>query len=160
MNAGTATQGILDAIVDVRVIDAIGIRDIAKEDIPYGYRQGGLPLDAVIISARFALTDAPAEHVHTTIQSFLEKKRTQPKGYTSGSVFKNPPESPAGLLIEQAGMKGFTVGGAKVSEVHANFIINDGKASTSDIKTLIQKIKQRVQEKFDIELIEEVRIIG
>ena len=116
--------------------------------------------DAVIIGARFALAEAPTEQVCSAVDSFLEKKSRQPRGYSSGSMFKNPPGSPAGLLIEQAGMKGFAVGGAKVSEVHANFIINDGTATTSDIKTLLGIIKQRVQEKFDIELIEEVRIIG
>jgi UDP-N-acetylmuramate dehydrogenase len=159
MNAGTATLGIMDAVLDVEIAYKDGIRMLRREDIPYGYRHGGIAQDAVILGARFALSDA-LQDVADTIATFMEKRRSQPGGYSSGSVFKNPPGSPAGMLIEQAGLKGVAIGGAKVSEVHANYIINEGNASTSDIKDLISMIKRRVWEKFGIELIEEVRIIG
>ena len=160
MNAGTATLGIMDTVLDVEIVCKDGIKTLKHEDIPYGYRHGGIAKNAVIIGARFALSNDLPEHIRDTITSFIEKRRSQPGGYSSGSVFRNPPGSPAGLLIEQAGLKGFSIGGAKVSEVHANFIINQGNASTSDIKELISMIKRRVWEKFGIELIEEVQIIG
>ena len=160
MNAGTATQGIMDAVLDVEIADRDGISTIRGEDITYGYRYGGIAQGTIILGARFALKDALFKDVADTIASFIEKRRLQPGGYSSGSVFKNPPGSPAGMLIEQAGLKGFSIGGAKVSEVHANYIINEGNASTADIQELIRTIKRTVREKFGIELIEEVRIIG
>ena len=88
------------------------------------------------------------------------KKRAQPRGWGSGSIFKNPAEMPAGMLIEKAGFKGFKFGGALVSEVHANFIINDGTATTRDIQELIRLIKEKVKGQFGIALTEEVKIIG
>ncbi len=160
MNAGTSTSGIMNAVESVEVMDREGIHTLAREAIPYGYRHGGIPTQSVILGARFALNSAPRDRIQETIASFLEKRRSQPRGYSCGSVFRNPAGSAAGLLIEQAGMKGFSIGGAKVSDIHANFIINDGNASTSDIKVLIDTVKQRVREKFGIELVEEVRIIG
>lgn len=93
------------------------------------------------------------------MESYLLKRKGQPGGYSSGSVFRNPPDRSAGFLIEQAGLKGFRIGGAKVSEIHANFIINDGKASAADVRSLVGLIKQRVKEQFGIELQEEVRIV-
>ncbi|MBN2298856.1 MAG: UDP-N-acetylmuramate dehydrogenase [Deltaproteobacteria bacterium] len=160
MNAGTAERGIMDAVIDIEVMDKGGTRCIPKSDLPYGYRTGGFRPDTVIIAARFALKSVPKDQVSADIEAFKEKKRNQPGGYNCGSVFKNPPLSSAGLLIEQAGLKGYTIGGASVSQAHANFIINDGTASTSDILDLIRTIKHEVRKKFGIELIEEVRIIG
>lgn len=74
-------------------------------------------------------------------------------------MFKNPPGSAAGHLIEQAGLKGFRIGGAKISEIHANFIINDGSATTADIRALLDTVKVRVRERFGIDLQEEVKIL-
>jgi UDP-N-acetylmuramate dehydrogenase len=93
------------------------------------------------------------------VDSFFDRRRSQPRGYSSGSVFKNPEGSAAGYLIDQAGLKGLRVGGAKVSEVHANFIINDADATAEDIRRLVGMIKERVREKFGIELEEEVKIV-
>ena len=76
-----------------------------------------------------------------------------------GCVFKNPPDISAGALIERAGLKGLRVGGAKVSELHANFIINDQNASAADIRTLIERIKDAVYKKYGVMLEEEIRYI-
>lgn len=159
MNAGTANAWIMDAVIDVEVMDSGGIHTLRKEDITHGYRIGGMPPGNVILGGRFLLRPATKEHVHDAMASFMEKRRSQPGGYSCGSVFRNPPGSSAGELIERAGMKGFRIGDAKVSEIHANFIINEGTASTADIVNLIRTIKHKVREKFDIKLIEEVRII-
>jgi len=160
MNAGTAERGIMDAVIDVEIVDKDGIRTISGSELAYGYRTGGFTGNTVIIAARFALKSVPKEQIHAAIESFKEKRRNQPGGYSCGSVFRNPPSAAAGYLIEQAGLKGYRIGGARVSDAHANFIINEGTASTSDILDLIRTIKHEVREKFGIELVEEVRIIG
>lgn len=160
MNAGTADRGIMEAVIDVEVVDKNGTRTIPRSDLSFGYRTGGFSRDTVIIGARFELKSAPQEKVSAAIESFRKKRQDQPGGYSCGSVFRNPPSAAAGYLIEQAGLKGYRIGGARVSDVHANFIINDGTASTSDILDLIRTIKHEVREKFGIELVEEVRIIG
>ncbi|HOO46753.1 MAG TPA: UDP-N-acetylmuramate dehydrogenase [Deltaproteobacteria bacterium] len=160
MNAGTADRGIMEAVIDVEVVDKKGTRTIPRSDLSFGYRTGGFSRDTVIIGARFELNSAPQEKVSAAIESFRKKRQDQPGGYSCGSVFRNPPSAAAGYLIEQAGLKGYRIGGARVSDVHANFIINDGTASTSDILDLIRTIKHEVREKFGIELVEEVRIIG
>ncbi|HHO76152.1 MAG TPA: UDP-N-acetylmuramate dehydrogenase [Deltaproteobacteria bacterium] len=160
MNAGTAQRGIMDEVIDIEVMDKEGTRYIPRSDLNYGYRTGGFSPDTVITGARFAMKSAPREQIFAAVESFRKKRRDQPSGYSCGSVFKNPPHTSAGQLIEQAGMKGFAIGGAKVSQEHANFIINDGTATATDILDLIRTIKNNVRERFGIELVEEVRIIG
>jgi UDP-N-acetylmuramate dehydrogenase len=160
MNAGTPEKGIMDVVADIEVVDRTGVRIIARDELSYGYRDGGISPDTVITSANLMLQQSTRAAVRRSVLPYLEKKRKQPRGYSSGSIFKNPEGTAAGLLIDKAGFKGFRVGGAKVSEIHANFIINDDHATAGDIKTLISTIKERVREKFGVELMEEVRIIG
>ena len=160
MNAGTPDMGIMDIIAAIEVVDRSGVRTIARDEFRYGYRTGGIASKTVIISATLVLRKSAKDLVRLAVRPILEKKRKQPKGFSSGSIFRNPEGMPAGLLIEKAGLKGLRVGGAKVSEVHANFIINDCHATTSDIRKLITLIKERVKSLFGIELKEEVRIIG
>jgi UDP-N-acetylmuramate dehydrogenase len=119
-----------------------------------------MPVRTVITSAKIALSSLTKEAVHNAMLPYIMKKRSQPRGFNSGSMFKNPSGMPAGMLIEKAGLKGFKVGGAFVSEIHANFIINDGTATTRDIQELIEIIKDKVRARFGIALIEEVKIIG
>jgi UDP-N-acetylmuramate dehydrogenase len=96
------------------------------------------------------------------MKSMLERrKRTQPLGLPScGSVFRNPPGDHAARLIETAGLKGFSIGGAEVSRKHANFIINSDNATASDVEELIGHVRQAVFEEHGVELIHEVRIVG
>lgn len=160
MNAGTQEKGIMDAVSELEIADAHGVHTLRREEIGYAYRCGGISPKTVIVSARLMLRQSTREAVRQAVKPFLEKKRAQPKGFSSGSIFRNPVETPAGRLIDKAGLKGFRVGGAKVSEIHANFIINDGNATTGDVVELIALIKGRIREKFGVELTEEVRIIG
>ena len=89
------------------------------------------------------------------------RAETQPTGrFSCGSVFKNPPDDFAGRLVEQCGLKGLAVGDAHVSEKHANFIINDGRARAADIETLILRVQAAVEEMTGTRLVPEVRIIG
>jgi UDP-N-acetylmuramate dehydrogenase len=160
MNAGTPDRGFLDAVEEIEVADRNGVRTIPRKGLACGYRTGGISPDTVVVSATLRLERSSKEAVRKAALPYLEKKKLQPKGYNSGSIFRNPEGTAAGLLIDRAGLKGMRVGGAKVSEVHANFIINEGNASTSDITGLISMIKQRVHDEFGIELKEEVRIVG
>ncbi len=159
MNAGTPDKGVMDAVVDVELIDSEGLHTVPAHEIPYGYRCGGFGPRAVITAARLRVEPGTPQEVASRIESFLQRKKNQPRGFNSGSMFKNPPGSAAGYLIEQAGLKGFRIGGAKISEIHANFIINDGSATTADIRALLDTVKVRVRERFGIDLQEEVKIL-
>jgi len=159
MNAGTRDLGIMERVSDIDLADRTGVHTLKVSDIHYGYRNGGIPDDAIITSAHLKLDSSSKQQVSQSMERYMEKRSNQPRGYSSGSVFKNPTGHSAGMLIEKAGLKGYRVGGASVSDIHANFIINDGTASTSDIRGLIGTVKQRIKDQFGIDLIEEVRII-
>ena len=95
------------------------------------------------------------------MEEALAKRREQPLGVRcSGCVFKNPPGDHAGRLIDAAGLKGCRVGGAWVSDMHANFILNDGQASASDIEKLVDTVRERVRERFNVVLEPEIRMVG
>jgi UDP-N-acetylmuramate dehydrogenase len=161
MNAGTPEKGILDAVTEIEFVDGSGtLRTIRPRELDFTYRKSNMEARCVIVSAKIALRASTKENVRAIVLPYLHKKRSQPRGYNSGSIFKNPKDLHAGWLLDQAGLKGYRIGGAKVSELHANFIINDGTATTGDIKELISVLKKEVNRLHGIELVEEVRIIG
>ncbi len=160
MNAGTNDRGIMDALSFIDLIDESGPKRIEKNDINYGYRYTTLPPKAVITGAGLSLNVASTDDVRAKVASFIERRRNQPKGLSSGCIFKNPEGSSAGYLIDKAGLKGRRVGGAVVSDIHANFIINDSSASSSDVLKLIRLIKDEVKKQFSVELKEEVIILA
>jgi len=160
MNAGTKDQGILEKVDQVELADKHGIHTLRADEIPFGYRTGGIPDRTVICKAHFRLKKKNETAVRKSIQSYLLKRRHQPGGYSCGCIFKNPSGTSAGWLIDKAGLKGIRIGGAKISEIHANYIINEGNATPADIIHLMDMIKSEVKQKFDIELSEEVRIVG
>lgn len=155
-NAGAYNVSIFDYLISVSIIDADGNKKILnKEDIKYDYRYTEFKgKNSIVVAASFKGIYGDVALVQEQIQLNLEKRRnTQPLEYkNAGSVFKNPPEYSAGYLIDHAGLKGLTVGGAKVSEKHANFIINYDNATSRDIIKLIGIIKNTVEDKFNIEL--------
>lgn len=155
-NAGAYNVSIFDYLISVSIIDADGNKKILnKEDIKYDYRYTEFKgKNSIVVAASFKGIYGDVALVREEIQLNMEKRRnTQPLEYkNAGSVFKNPPEYSAGYLIEHAGLKGLTVGGAKVSEKHANFIINYDNATSRDIIKLIGIIKNTVEDKFNIEL--------
>jgi UDP-N-acetylmuramate dehydrogenase len=160
MNAGTPGKGLLDTVMELELVDSSGLHTMKPQDLQHSYRRSGIPAKTVITSARIALSTSTKAAVRTAVLPYIIKKRTQPRGWGSGSIFKNPTQMPAGMLIEKAGFKGVKMGGALVSDIHANFIINDGTATTRDIQELISLIKKKVEEQFGIALAEEVKIIG
>ena len=162
MNAGAHGGETWERVESVRTIDRKGvINQRAPGEYTVGYRSVTGPSHEWFIEGtfRFEPDAAPSKQV---MDDMLERrKRTQPLGLPScGSVFRNPPGDHAARLIETAGLKGFSIGGAEVSEKHANFIINSGEATATDIEELIEHVRQTVIEQHGVELVHEVRIVG
>jgi len=163
MNAGAHGQSIDEVIREVTVLTPAGeMLVLKKEDIGFRYRKSGIDKNLIILQADFVLTPGdPLEIRAKNETNLIKRRRSQPLEYPSaGSVFANPPGQWAGWLIEQVGGKGMRVGDALVSEKHANFIVNVGRATAEDVLQLIAQIKQKVFEKFNIELKLEVQVVG
>ena len=162
MNAGAHGGETWDRVESVRTIDRSGeIHERAPGEYTVGYRSLTGPMNEWFIEAILRF-DADVTPSAEDMKSMLERrKRTQPLGLPScGSVFRNPPGDHAARLIEAAGLKGFSIGGAEVSRKHANFIINSDNATASDVEELIGHVRQAVFEEHGVELIHEVRIVG
>ena len=161
-NAGAYGHEIMEYVKEVKVIDKEHkIKTIVKDDISFGYRYTSLKNNYIVLSATFICEKGNPIEVLSDIQARNEKRRdTQPLDKPSvGSIFRNPEDIPAGRLIEELGLKGMKVGGAMVSEKHANFIINNGNATFDDVIKLIDKIKKEAKEKKNIDLVLEPTII-
>jgi UDP-N-acetylenolpyruvoylglucosamine reductase len=158
MNAGTAQQTISDKLVSIDVVDFFGNRQVVDQSqIPFTYRKGFC--GGVILSAKFQFTEreVPESLLGKIHEKMLWRQAKQPKQPNAGSIFKNPQNSFAGMLIDQAGLKGIQIGGAQISEVHANFIVNaTGQATANDVKRLIDLVRQKVFEQYKIFLEREV----
>jgi len=166
MNAGYGDFSISKHLISVKVIDTqtLDVFDISRKDLTFKYRFSPFQQNKLIIlSAKLFFEPRGDKHLITkTTKANLKKKLdSQPYHLPSfGSVFKNPDNYYAGKLIEEAGLKGFKLGGAQVSTMHANFIVNNLKASSEDIYQLISLIQEKVQQKKGIFLHPEVRMIG
>ncbi len=162
MNAGAHGSETWERVESVRTIDRQGeIRERTPSDYSVGYRTVSGPANEWFLEATMAFDpDVPASK--ETLDAMLERrKRTQPLGLPScGSVFQNPPDDHAARLIEAAGLKGHRIGGAEVSEKHANFIINADDASAADIEALITHVQDTVEQQHGVRLKHEVRIVG
>jgi UDP-N-acetylmuramate dehydrogenase len=162
MNAGAHGGETWERVESVRTIDRHGVvNERARGEYSIAYRSVTGPSDEWFIEAtfRFEPDITPSRQV---MDEMLERRKlTQPLGLPScGSVFRNPPGDHAARLIEAAGLKGLTIGGAVVSEKHANFIINKDNATATDVEELIEQVRQKVIEAHGIELVHEVRIVG
>jgi len=162
MNAGAHGREIFDNVVTLELLTGGELRKHPKNSLDYGYRHLQLSPNEIIISAEFRLMRATPKTITAAMDSNLEKRReTQQVGWpNAGSFFKNPPGHAAWRLIDECGLRGFAVGGAQVSEVHANFLVNRGKATALDFLKLAAIIKKRVFEKSGILLTEEVHTVG
>jgi UDP-N-acetylmuramate dehydrogenase len=163
MNAGAWGKSTGDVVTVVETLTADGTRlAMKKSELPFGYRRAGLPAGAVVVKAQFKGTPDRPEAIGERIRDYLERRKTgQPLEYPSaGSVFKNPPQDFAGRLIESVGLKGKRVGGAMISEKHANVIVNVGGASAEDILLLMDTARQRVREQTGIDLEPEIKVVG
>lgn len=164
MNAGCHGGETWPLVVEVQTITRNGqIRTRKPEEFEVGYRHVAGLNEEWFISGTFQLPAGDKETSLQVIKDLLARRAsTQPTSeYNCGSVFRNPPGDFAARLIESCGLKGFSIGGAKVSEKHANFIINhEGEATAADIEALIHLVQTKVYEQTHIELIREVHFIG
>jgi UDP-N-acetylmuramate dehydrogenase len=165
MNAGTKEGEIKDILIKVRYLDLTDrqIKEISKEDIGFEYRNSFFQKnpDKIVLKAWFQLEKGNPVQIKARME---ETKQTrwakQPREYPNcGSVFKRPPGRFVGPMLDELGLKGFTIGGAKISEKHSGFIVNTGNATGKDILAVISEVQQRVKEKFSIDLEVEQRII-
>lgn len=164
MNAGAYGGEMKDVLYSVKHIDDKGnMGEISKENLDLSYRHSAYTNNGfTITSAILKLTKADKCDIKAAMDDKLQRRKDkQPLEYPSaGSTFKRPEGYFAGALIEESGLKGYTVGGAQVSEKHAGFVINKGGATATDILTLIKDVQSIVKEKFGVMLETEVKIIG
>jgi UDP-N-acetylmuramate dehydrogenase len=163
MNAG-AFGGELSRVVEV----VTGVNQdgscvsLSGEAVGFAYRRTTLPAGFMVVEVALRLQRAEQERITATMQRAQQKRQhTQPHGYpNAGSIFKNPPGTYAGRLIEAAGLKGLMVGRARISEQHANFIVNTGGASAAEVRRLMEQVQHAVWEKNQVWLEPEVRLVG
>lgn len=162
MNAGAMGGATFDAVESVRVMDSSGnIHELAAAQIKVEYRLCPFLINHIALGAVFKCRAAAREDIERRMNEFSKKRwESQPASPSAGCIFKNPVTIPAGKLIDELGLKGTRVGGAKVSAEHGNFIVNDGKATANDILELIERIKQHARSQRGIELETEVEITG
>ena len=164
MNAGAYGGEFSDIVVSVRVIDNDGlIRELSASELKYAYRTSIVARqDMIVLEARLKLFMGNPEEIRERIKELARKRRQkQPLEYPSaGSTFKRPEGYFAAKLIEDAGLKGYSIGGAQVSDKHAGFVINKGGATAEDVCMLTEHIKKEVKEKYDVELELEIVKVG
>lgn len=161
MNAGANGQETCDTLVQVDYIDEFGNqKSFQKEQLHFAYRTSSFQkMRGAIVGATFKLT--PCNQARKKqIEIISYRKKTQPlSDKSAGCIFRNPSCGHAGALIEKSGLKGMAIGGAKVSEKHANFLVNVGEASSADILKLIELVQHRVKETAGVHLESEVKVI-
>jgi UDP-N-acetylmuramate dehydrogenase len=163
MNAGANGAETKDVLIDANGIDRAGKKRVfANADMKFVYRNSGVDASIIFTSARFRGTPAAAEAIRARMNEVQTHRETaQPiRDKTGGSTFKNPPGHSAWKLIDAAGCRGLRLGGAQVSEMHCNFLINTGNATGHDIETLGETVRARVKESSGLELQWEIKRIG
>lgn len=163
MNAGAYGSEIKDIITGARAVDETGtVFFLSKEELKLGYRRSIVSeRELIIMEAAFELAYGDSAEIEAKMKDLAKRRaEKQPLEYPSaGSTFKRPEGYFAGKLIEDAGMKGFSVGDAQVSEKHSGFVINRGNATARDILTLIKKVQEAVYDKFGVMLEMEVKVV-
>ena len=163
MNAGAYGGEMKDVIVSAKVMDEEGaVQELSCEELQLGYRTSIVQKQQlVVLEAEFLLKPGTTEEIQNTMKELNAKRREkQPLEYPSaGSTFKRPEGYFAGKLIEDAGLRGYRVGDAQVSEKHCGFVVNRGKATCAEVLQLIKDVQKEVKEQFGVQLEPEVRII-
>ena len=163
-NAGAKKAWIGPMVEELTVVTPHGeIKPLRKADYTYGYRNSSLKYSGkVLVEVVLKLKKEPKAEIEKKVKDYFKVRRgKQPKTEkNAGSVFKNPEGNFAGRLTESVGLKGFKVGGARVSEIHANFIINDGTATAHDVVAVMREIQKRVWDEYQIKLEPEILPLG
>jgi UDP-N-acetylmuramate dehydrogenase len=163
MNGGAYGGETKDVLVSARAVDRAGnVHVLSNVDMHYTYRHCGVPEDFIFTEATFEGRAGDRAVIAAEMDKITESREaTQPiKSRTGGSTFKNPPGHKAWQLIDKAGCRGLMVGGAQVSEMHCNFLINQGTATAADIENLGETVRKRVKESSGIDLEWEIKRIG
>ncbi len=163
MNAGAYGREMREALVEAVVVSAAGTRSGGADQLGLRYRGSDIRPDEVVAQAVLRLTSADPLDIRATIRGMQDQRAAaQPrKARTFGSVFKNPPgDRTSGQLLEACGLKGFAIGGARISPRHANFIENDGTATSADVVGLMAEARRRALDQFGVELEHEVELLG
>ena len=163
MNGGAYGREVADILVDCDIVLPDGnLITVPAADLQYSYRHSELPDGAVVVSARFKGTPGKPEEIGAEMDRIAHaREETQPlRSKTGGSTFKNPPGDKAWRLVDAAGCRGLKVGGAQVSEKHANFLINTGEATSKDIECLGEEVRRRVSESQGVTLEWEIQRVG
>ena len=163
MNAGGHGADTASALLECRVADLVTgeISHLGKEELEFSYRHSALHSTDVVLDATFAAAPGDLELASSSIEAIVRWRRAnQPGGRNAGSVFQNPEGDSAGRIIDELGLKGFRIGGAAISEKHANFIQLDVDGSSDDVAALMDAIIHIVEEQRGIRLVPEVRRIG
>jgi UDP-N-acetylmuramate dehydrogenase len=163
MNSGAFGEEIGHSVREIHTLNATGDMTVKRRsELSFSYRMLQMERDCVIVASVLKTDLASRETVSARIAEYLKRrKETQPIEYPSaGSVFRNPPHDYAGRLIEQAGLKGKAIGGAKISRKHANYIVNTGRATAKDVLELISLVQEKVLAATGVRLDTEVRVVG
>jgi UDP-N-acetylmuramate dehydrogenase len=163
MNAGAWGVELKDLLLSITLMKEDGeVVERPRSRLRFSYRRLALSPSWIILKGQFQLKKGKREEVLARVKSYSEmRKRTQPLDYPSaGSIFKNPKEGPAGKWIGEIGLKGFRMGQAMVSDRHANFIINLGKATAEEVTNLMEWVERKVYEEKGISLEREVKVVG
>lgn len=164
MNAGAYGGEMKDVLQSVKVLTEEGeLLSLAAAELELGYRHSCVPeRKYIVVEATMELSAKPEEEIRACMAELRAKRvEKQPLEYPSaGSTFKRPEGYFTGKLIMDSGLRGYTVGGAQVSEKHCGFVINKGDATAADVRQLMQDVHDRVKEQFDVELEPEVKMIG
>lgn len=163
MNAGAFGSELVDVVETVTLMNGTGeIKVVHRNDLRFEYRNLDLPERMVIIGAKFLLARGSKEKIEEKVSEIIStrKERHPLEQRSAGSIFRNPPDISAGEIIEEVGLKSVKIGGAKISEVHGNFIVNSESAKAKDVLALIDLVRKKVWEEKGISLKREVKIIG
>lgn len=162
MNGGAYGGETKDVLLEARGVDRQGnVRTFNNAEMGFSYRHCGVPDDVVFTVAIFqGRAGAPDEIAAQMADIKKKREASQPRNRTGGSTFKNPPGNSAWKLVDEAGCRGLTIGGAQVSELHSNFLINLGGATAADIETLGETVRERVKTHSGIELEWEIKRVG
>jgi UDP-N-acetylmuramate dehydrogenase len=163
MDAGTRHEWVGARVKDVVTLrPGEGLHRYAGSDIEWGYRYTNIPTSEIILEATFALVPEEKAAIAERMEALVARRRLrQPLGKPScGSVFRNPGSRSVGQLIDSCGLKGYSVGGACVSDMHANFIVNNGGARAADVIAVMSRVHDTVLDKYGIDLVPEVKCLG
>jgi UDP-N-acetylmuramate dehydrogenase len=164
MNAGGHGRQTSDVLTRAWAIDLLGAGELVEhsvESLDFAYRRSALRRAEVVVRAEFAVGSGDVATGKARIDDIVKWRRdNQPGGANAGSVFRNPPDDSAGRLIEAAGLKGFRIGGAFVSDKHANFFQADAGATAADVQALVLHVRSAVETQFGVRLVPELQMIG